>query len=63
MRHACERVFRDRGTHRWPPTIALPPLWAEPYAHLEDELELPTRTLDETAAAIAAWVRAIVAAR
>jgi len=59
---ACERVFRDRGTHSWPPTIALPPTWAEPYARLANEFELPAPTLDVAARAIAAWVSAIVAA-
>lgn len=63
VRRACERVFRDRGTHGWPPTIALPPAWAEPYARLAEEFELPARTLGAAADAIAAWVRAIVSAR
>jgi hypothetical protein len=63
VRRACERVFRDRRTHSWPPTITLPPMWAEPFARLAEELELPARTLGAAADAIAAWVRAIVSAR
>ena len=63
VRRACERVFRDRGTHSWPPTIALPPTWAEPYARLANEFELPAPTLDAAARAITAWVSAMVSAR
>jgi hypothetical protein len=62
VRRACERVFRDRGTHSWPPTIALPPTWKEPYGSLAVELELPASTLAAAAAAITTWVGAIVAA-
>jgi hypothetical protein len=60
VRRACERVFRDRKSHPWPPAITFPPTWAEPYARLADELELPARTLDAAAATITAWVSAIV---
>ena len=63
VRRASERVFRDRSTHSWPPTITLPPMWAEPFVRLAEELELPARTLGAAADAIAAWVRAIVSAR
>lgn len=62
VHRACERVFRDRRTHPWPPTIALPPTWVEPYERLAEELELPATTLGAAANAIAAWVRAIAAA-
>ncbi len=61
VRRACERVFGDRGTHRWPPTIALPPTWEEPYARLAEEFELPARTLGAASDAIVAWINAIVA--
>jgi len=60
VRRACERVFRDRRTHPWPPTIDFPQAWTEPYARLADELELPARTLNAATDAIAAWVSAIV---
>lgn len=41
LRAACESVFRTRGTHDWPPALALPPHWAEPFAVLARELDLP----------------------
>lgn len=41
LRAACESVFRTRGTHDWPPVLALPPHWAEPFAVLARELDLP----------------------
>jgi hypothetical protein len=63
VRRACELVFHERGTHRWPPAIALPPTWVKPYARLADELELAHRTLDAAARAITAWVGAIASAR
>jgi hypothetical protein len=62
IRRACERVFIDRGTHRWPPAIALPPAWEEPYARLAEELELPARTLSAAGEAITSWVNAVAAA-
>ena len=62
VRRACERVFGDRGTHHWPPTIALPQAWEEPYARLAEEFELPARTLGAAGDAITAWVNAIVVA-
>ncbi len=62
VRRACERVFRDRRTHTWPPIIALPPTWTEPYGRLAEELELPANMLATAVDAIAAWVNAIAAA-
>ncbi len=62
VRRACERVFGDRGTHPWPPAIAFPPTWVEPYARLADELELPAPTLDAAASSLRVWVGAIVSA-
>jgi Nucleotidyl transferase AbiEii toxin, Type IV TA system len=63
VRRACQRVFRDRGTHPWPPAIAFPPTWTEPYGRLADELELTAPTLHAAANAITAWVNAIVSSQ
>jgi hypothetical protein len=41
LREACESVFRTRGTHDWPPVLALPSHWADPFAVLARELDLP----------------------
>ena len=41
LREACESVFRTRGTHAWPPMLELPSHWAEPFAALACELDLP----------------------
>ena len=34
LRKACEMVFGSRGTHVWPPPLAVPPYWLEPFARL-----------------------------
>lgn len=41
LREACESVFRTRDTHTWPPVLELPSHWAEPFAALARELDLP----------------------
>lgn len=46
LREACEQVFRTRGTHGWPPALEVPPHWAEPFARLAQDLELPVNTAD-----------------
>jgi Nucleotidyl transferase AbiEii toxin, Type IV TA system len=47
LRKACELVFRSRRTHPWPPDLAaMPSHWAEPFAQLSLELELPERDVE-----------------
>jgi hypothetical protein len=42
LREACELVFSSRKTHPWPPNFDVTPAhWAEPFAELASELELP----------------------
>jgi hypothetical protein len=41
LREACESVFRTRNIHHWPPVLELPSHWAEPFAALARELDLP----------------------
>ncbi len=40
---ACETVFRHRGTHDWPPALAVPPHWIGPFARMAADLDLPVR--------------------
>lgn len=62
VREACEQVFRSRGTHAWPPPLEAPPHWAEPFARLAQELELPVADIDEAMARVRAFVGRIRAA-
>jgi hypothetical protein len=36
---ACVETFAGRGTHRWPPELATPEAWREPYASSVTEVE------------------------
>jgi hypothetical protein len=38
---ACREIFANRGAHPWPPRLHVPESWAEPFARLAAELELP----------------------
>ena len=35
---ACVHIFDARAQHRWPPSLAVPDSWAEPYARLATDL-------------------------
>jgi hypothetical protein len=41
IREACETVFHHRGTHDWPPQLAVPPHWTHPFARMAADLDLP----------------------
>lgn len=56
LREACEHVFRTRGTHHWPPPLEVPPHWAEPFARLAQELELPVTKTEAAIARVQAFV-------
>lgn len=60
---ACEEVFAHRGTHAWPPPIATPAEWRDPFARMAGENDLPIRDLDSAVATVTAFVDRIVAAR
>lgn len=63
LREACELVFRSRRTHPWPPNLdALPPHWAEPFARLAGELELPERDLETALLRVRSFVARILSA-
>ena len=47
VREACVEVFAVRATHDWPPVLAPPGFWEEPFAALAEELELPTGRLED----------------
>lgn len=56
LREACESVFRTRGTHDWPPVFKLPSHWAEPFAVLARELDLPVLDGHEAMERVRAFV-------
>lgn len=62
VREACEQVFHVRGTHAWPQPLEAPPHWAEPFARLAQDLELPVADMDEAMARVRAFVDRIRAA-
>ena len=59
LREACESVFRTRGTHDWPPVLELPSHWAEPFAALARELDLPVHDGHEAVERVQAFVERI----
>jgi hypothetical protein len=63
LRHACETVFRTRGTHAWPPTLAVPGHWIDPFGRLAQELELPTTDAAAGVAKVQTFLTRIVASR
>jgi len=64
LREACVQTFEARGTHEWPPELAVPPSWAEPYAAAIEEIdrELPP-TVEVAAEEVCAFIAEIDAAR
>jgi hypothetical protein len=56
LREACEQVFRDRGTHDWPPRLEVPPHWSEPFTRLARDLELPVADAQEAMIRVGAFV-------
>lgn len=62
IRAACELTFRLRGTHPWPPPIALPPRWRAPYAVLATDVSLAITALDAAERALQAFLAELLAA-
>lgn len=62
LRDACEQVFRHRGTHDWPPILALPPHWADSYAALAKDIGLPVQDAEEAMERVRAFVARIASA-
>ena len=59
LREACESVFRTRGTHDWPPKLEFPSHWAEPFAALARELDLPVDDGHEAMERVRAFVERV----
>jgi hypothetical protein len=53
---ACEEVFARRGTHAWPPVVAPPDNWREPFARMAAENDLPIREIGAAVAAIQRFI-------
>lgn len=60
LREACETVFRSRGTHDWPPPLAVPPHWIEPFVRLVGDLDLPVADAETGMTRVRAFVERIV---
>lgn len=60
LRDACESVFRSRGTHDWPPPLAVPPHWREPFARQARELDLPVADAEDGLKRVQAFVERIL---
>ncbi len=58
-REACREVFAVRGTHKWPPELLVPGIWAEPYAALAEEMEFPITEVEEAAMEVRELIAAI----
>ncbi len=63
LREACEEVFARRGTHKWPPVIAPPEEWREPFAEMAREIGLPITDLDAAVEEAIIFVRRVEVAR
>jgi hypothetical protein len=61
LREACEEVFARRGTHGWPPTLAAPANWAEPFARMAEETGLPIRDLASAVKEVERFIAEVVA--
>ena len=62
LRQACEETFRIRGKQAWPPTVASHPGWAEPFAALAREGEIPVPHAEQAASDVAEYVKMIAEA-
>lgn len=63
IREACELVFRNRNTHSWPPDLdALPAHWAQPFAQLARELDLPETDVETALVKVRDFVARITSA-
>lgn len=60
LREACETVFTHRGTHGWPPALALPPHWTDPFARMAGDLDLPVTEAAAAMERIQAFVNRIL---
>lgn len=60
VRTACERLFRARQGHAWPPVVSARDGWAERYRQERDGLEAATIINDLDAAII--WANELIAA-
>jgi hypothetical protein len=58
VREACIQTFETRATHDWPPELAVPLSWIDPYAATIEEID---QELPPTAEAAAEEVRAFIA--
>lgn len=59
VRRACLDVFATRGTHPWPPLVAPPEHWLQPFRAMAEDLGLETCDLNRAADEIRRLIEAI----
>lgn len=62
VRAACEETFRVRAEHAWPPTIAFPARWEQPFTAMAAGLELSTASLADAERELRAFLDVIQSA-
>lgn len=62
VREACVQTFENRATHNWPPELATPDGWEQPYMAEAEKLEFTPADVHEAAAEIRAFIAEIDAA-
>lgn len=60
--NACAEIFRLRDKHTWPPTITVPPHWADGYRALAEQLDFSPADVHSAAALVDLIVARIDAA-
>jgi len=56
IRGGCVGIFNTRGKHTWPPTLATPSSWAEPYERLASALSFPVTDVNEAAVLVTEFI-------
>jgi hypothetical protein len=59
VREACIEIFENRATHSWPPDLAVPDAWEQPYATEAQDLKFTPADIHEAAAEIRAFIAEI----
>ena len=62
VREACEQTFLARAEHGWPPVMALPPSWREPFAVLARSMNVGESDLDDAEVALRKFLDRILQA-
>ena len=56
VRDACQKIFKLRAKHPWPPEVVVFDHWPDPYRKLAEEMQFPILDVHEAAAAVTAVI-------